>query len=259
MTATIHMKDGTTDPDNTSDLTSWGQGSLNLQAVLDVARTHDNIEWVIAENDAATSVNGGAIQDARISITYAKNQLNLTREKKTAASAMYRVYNPNSGEHFYTANAAEKDNLISLGWKDEGTAWYAPVTSGTPVYRLYNPNAGEHHYTTSAYERDSLVKVGWKNEGIGWYSDDAKSVTIYRLYNPNAYANNHHYTAAAAEKDYLVSLGWNYEGVCWYGVHKPEHAAALPLPVIPLFFSKNTISPQTAQAICLLFHRCLHR
>lgn len=216
--ATIHIKDGTTDPEVSNDYTSWGQGELDIQSVLDVARTHDNIKWVIVENDGATSVNGGAIQDARISKTYADSSLNFKREKKAAASAMYRVYNPNSGEHFYTADTAERDNLISLGWKDESTAWYAPETSGTPVYRLYNPNAGEHHYTTSADERDSLVKAGWKDEGTGWYSDDAKGVTIYRLYNPNEYANNHHYTADAAEKDNLVSLGWKYEGECWYGV-----------------------------------------
>ena len=27
---------------------------------------------------------------------------------------MYRMYNPNSGEHFYTANSYERDNLKSL-------------------------------------------------------------------------------------------------------------------------------------------------
>lgn len=38
---------------------------------------------------------------------------------------MYRLYNPNSGEHFYTANSAERDNLKRLGWSLEGVAWYA--------------------------------------------------------------------------------------------------------------------------------------
>ncbi|MCI1314771.1 MAG: hypothetical protein LKH11_10300 [Solobacterium sp.] len=43
-----------------------------------------------------------------------------------------RVYNPDSGEHFYTKNKAEKDHLVSVGWQDEGIAWYASVdlTSG---------------------------------------------------------------------------------------------------------------------------------
>ena len=131
---------------------------------------------------------------------------------------MYRIYNPNSGEHFYTANAAEKDNLVSLGWKYEGIGWKAPEKSDTPVYRLYNPNAGDHHYTTNKAERDNLISVGWKDEGIGWYSDDAKSVAIYRQYNPNAVSGAHNFTSNKGENDWLVSLGWKGEGIGWYGV-----------------------------------------
>lgn len=47
--------------------------------------------------------------------------------------SMYRLYNPNSGEHFYTKDAKEKKGLVDAGWKDEGTGWYAPA-SGSPVY-----------------------------------------------------------------------------------------------------------------------------
>ena len=86
------------------------------------------------------------------------------------AVCMLRLYNPNSGEHFYTSDEEESRFLIELGWYDEGTGWLAPLHSDTPVYRLYNPNAGDHHYTTSKEERDHLVSVGWNDEGIGWYS-----------------------------------------------------------------------------------------
>ena len=60
-------------------------------------------------------------------------------------NAMYRLYNPNSGEHFYTANFVEAKNIINAGWKYEMVGWNAPMT-GVPVYRLYNPNVGDHHY-----------------------------------------------------------------------------------------------------------------
>ena len=126
---------------------------------------------------------------------------------------MHRLYNPNSGEHFYTQNTSEKNNLISKGWRYEGIGWNAP-TSGNPVYRLYNPNAGDHHYTLHAYERDHLQSVGWKYEGIGWYSGGANM--LYRLYNPNAIAGAHHYTLNSYEKDNLVKHGWRYEGLAWY-------------------------------------------
>ena len=136
----------------------------------------------------------------------------------TSPNPMYRLYNPNSGEHFFTASSDEKDGLARLGWHYEGVGWTAPATSSTPVYRLYNKNGGEHHYTTSSSEKDSLENAGWKYEGVGWYSDDAEAVPLYRLYNPNAFANNHHYTTDASERDWLKGLGWRYEGVGWYGV-----------------------------------------
>lgn len=132
--------------------------------------------------------------------------------------SMHRLYNPNSGEHFYTANAGERDYLVSLGWNSEGIGWYAPAHSNTPVYRLYNANGGEHHYTTSVAERNMLVSLGWNDEGIGWYSADNQITPLYRQYNPNAFANNHNYTTSRAENDWLVSLGWQAEGIGWYGV-----------------------------------------
>lgn len=135
--------------------------------------------------------------------------------------SMYRLYNPNSGEHFYTSSVEERNNLASLGWNYEGIGWKAPVTSNYPVYRLYNANGGEHHYTLSISERDMLVRAGWSDEGIGWYSADSNgvnSVPIYRQYNPNKFACNHNYTQSKEENDWLVSLGWKGEGISWYSI-----------------------------------------
>ena len=134
-----------------------------------------------------------------------------------AGQVMFRLYNPNSGEHFYTLSTEERDNLISEGWTYEGEGWKAP-SKGDAVYRLYNPYAGEHHYTLSTLERNSLVEAGWNDEGIGWYSDTGYNVPLYRLYNPNEYANNHHYTTSEVERDFLLNEGWNNEGISWYGL-----------------------------------------
>lgn len=132
------------------------------------------------------------------------------------AGDMYRFYNPNSGEHFYTGNYQEGCNLSLAGWKYEGIGWVAPDKSNVPVYRLYNPNNGDHHYTTSAAERDSIVKAGWKYEGIGWYSDEAKTVPMYRLFNPNAKTGAHNFTVSQPEYQSLTRIGWKPEGVAWY-------------------------------------------
>ncbi len=139
--------------------------------------------------------------------------------------AMHRLYNPNSGEHFYTGDVSEKNHLSSVGWKYEGIGWNAPKQSSIPVYRLYNPNAGDHHYTLDASEKDHLVKVGWKYEGIGWYSDESQGVPLYRQYNPNAKTGTHNYTTSKEENDFLVSIGWKAEGIGWYGV--------MEIPYIP--------------------------
>lgn len=129
-------------------------------------------------------------------------------------NAMHRLYNPNSGEHFYTANTAERDNVRKAGWRYEGIGWQAPK-SGTPVYRLYNPNAGDHHYTPIVSEKNHLVKVGWRYEGVSWYSGGSKP--LYRLYNPNAKSGAHHYTLLKSERDNLIRHGWRNEGIGWYG------------------------------------------
>ncbi len=131
---------------------------------------------------------------------------------------MYRLYNPNSGEHFYTARLAEKEYLVRQGWSYEGIAWIAPRESNRPVYRLYNPNAGDHHYTMNLEERDALIALGWKDEGIGWYSSPGKEDPIYRQYNPNASNGTHNYTRSKDENDYLVAIGWRPEGIGWYGI-----------------------------------------
>ena len=137
----------------------------------------------------------------------------------TSAATMYRLYNPNSGEHFYTKSTPEKDDLKAAGWKYEGIAWMAPKDKNSkPVYRMYNANAGDHHYTMSSNERKDLEKAGWKYEGIGWYSDEYMGRPLYRLYNPNAKAGSHHYTTSTKEKEDLKTAGWRYEGIGWYGV-----------------------------------------
>ena len=132
---------------------------------------------------------------------------------------MYRLYNPNSGEPFYTGSPEERNHLETLGWRYEGIGWKAPKSGGRPVYRMYNPNAGDHHYTTSAEERDWLKTKGWRYEGVGWQSADSSGVPVYRLYNPNCTgAGAHHYTTSAKESEWLVTLGWRLEGIGWNGV-----------------------------------------
>lgn len=136
-----------------------------------------------------------------------------------------RLYNPNTGEHFYTAYRNELNTLQNLGWQYEGTGWTAP-DSGWYVYRLYNPNTSDHHYTMDVDECNALIRLGWKYEGIafaspslGWTDpDEASGIPVYRLYNPNSPTASHHYTTNPDEANTLADLGWSYEGIGWYAL-----------------------------------------
>ena len=164
----------------------------------------------------------------------------------TGEMTMYRLYNPYSGEHFYTASELERNMISSVGWVFEGIGWVAPESSRTPVYRLYNRYADDHHYTMSEAERDALVEVGWSYEGIGWYSDDERRVPMLRQYNPYAVTGTHNYTASQHENDVLVELGWRAEGVAWYAV--AEGSAPVASTAAPIM--ARTFSTPDAMARC---------
>lgn len=121
---------------------------------------------------------------------------------------VYRMYNRNSGEHFYTSNAAEKDALKAATWVYEGVAWTTDSTGSTPVYRLYNPNAGNHYYTVNAAERDALVRMGWRNEDVAFESGG--DTAVYVAYNPNSPIGNHNYTTDTTEQNSLIGQGWTF-------------------------------------------------
>ena len=90
------------------------------------------------------------------------------------------VFAPKSS-HFYTANAAESDAIVSgtiAGWQLEGPVFSAPlpVSNGTcpagsiPIYRLYNNGMGgasNHRLITDANEFAQMLAEGWIPEGQG--------------------------------------------------------------------------------------------
>lgn len=135
----------------------------------------------------------------------------------TGTQYVYRVYNPNSGEHFYTTTPEEVKALEDAGWQLEKIGWIAP-TKGAEVYRVYNKNTGEHHYTTSAKEKNALVAAGWTDEGVAFHSATKNYTPVYREYNKNAFAFNHNYTTSLSENNMLVAVGWKFEGTAFYAL-----------------------------------------
>ena len=138
-----------------------------------------------------------------------------TTENRTVMH-MFRMYDPNSGEHFYTGSEAERDFLVTAGWNYEGVGFTFSRTTGMPVYRLYDPVYGEHLYTMDVAEKDALIALGWNLEGVAFNSAYNTEVPQYRLHNPNAKRGAYHFTASIAERDMLIALGWEYQGIGFY-------------------------------------------
>ncbi len=151
---------------------------------------------------------------------------------------VYRLYNPNNGEHLFTVDVNELQTLVGLGWRSEGARFTEygdtddpDIFAGTGdleiVYRLYNRGNGDHLYTTSAEEVAALVQLmpnneGWVSEGMAFLAPTSSDVPVYRLFNPNMKADggagSHLWTTSVTEKDTLVDLGWSYEDVAWYAI-----------------------------------------
>lgn len=143
---------------------------------------------------------------------------------------MYRLYNPGTGEHLYTASLVEREHLLDEDWDYEGIGWVAPKKSNTPVYRLFNRRTGDHHYTSSLIERNTCIRDGWTDEGIGWYSDDEKRVPVYRQYSPYVLKGAHNYTTSRLENDVLTTRqGWKAEGIGWYAVEGGRADYSVPM------------------------------
>ncbi len=124
--------------------------------------TTRNFEFTNAVNagyrDEATGQSGFAVLDRQVS----------------GNTPVHRLYNLQTGRHYYTIYAAERDQLVSLvppppdgqpdtrttGWRSEGVEGFmfeSAATGANVVYKLYNRVAGVHFYTIRKAERDHVL------------------------------------------------------------------------------------------------------
>ncbi len=188
-----------------------GSGGQSGGAVLD-ANDEAVAVFTYGMEDEYTGIDtgdyGGTLIDSE--------RINWIVQSESSQMPVYRAYNPNTGEHFYTRSFNELKVIERAGWKDEGLAWRTADESGIRVYRLYDENRGDHHYTSDRNEYDYLVSIGWKDEGVSWYAPSENPYgTIYRLYNKNARTGQHHFTTSVKERDYLIGAGWADEGAAF--------------------------------------------
>jgi hypothetical protein len=99
-----------------------------------------------------------------------------TSALNSGTSPVYRFYNRDSGSHFYTISAAEKDWVIATlkNYVYEGSAWNGQMTAGgtaVPIYRFFNPSRSTHFFTISETEKNIVqTNPSYQFEGIAYYS-----------------------------------------------------------------------------------------
>ncbi|GAB2027288.1 hypothetical protein [Lactovum odontotermitis] len=141
---------------------------------------------------------------------------------------LYRTYNPNSGEHFYTTSYDEALNAYNAGWNIEGVGWQTP-SAGSAVYRVFNPNsrnAGSHYYTANKSEADHLVSLGWAWDNNGqpvFYSGG--QFPVYVQYNKNN--SGHNYTTSLNEQNSVVAAGWEENNITIYAAGEGNQDGAM--------------------------------
>ena len=103
-------------PENATDQSiTWTSASDSIATV--------SADGVVTGKSAGTTTLTASAEDGKVT-----KKLTVTVTKKADSGksqesrSMYRLYNPNSGEHFYTSNQGERDHLVSLGWRYEGVA-----------------------------------------------------------------------------------------------------------------------------------------
>lgn len=149
-----------------------------------------------------------------------------TSPQPSARTAIYRFFNVQTGAHFFTANAAERDFVIQTypQFQYENIAFYAygqPTAGQSTVFRFFNTSNGAHFYTINQAESD-FVRANYpvfKYEGPIWYaqaSAAAGTTPIYRFYKPAT--GTHFYTVSAAERDFIIAnyRDFQYENIAYY-------------------------------------------
>ncbi len=204
------------------------------------------VDWALAHGvrtQATTTKDAGDLANTsfQLTITCADGSTATHTVRFTAPGSttpvqeipVYRLYNHWSGEHLFTTNKQEYDDLPIHGWLQEDIAWYSPTdpSAGKPVYRLYNHWSGDHYYTMDYDdEAQKLLKAGWQWDEDGkplFYTVTptnaaTKAYPIYQLYNPYEKVGTHMWTTEYKEYKDNTDLGWIGENVKFYASSLPS-------------------------------------
>jgi hypothetical protein len=130
---------------------------------------------------------------------------------------LYRYWNPQIPDHFYTTNWNEL-GAGTAAWTFEGAACRVhqqQIPGTVPLHRYWNSQIGDHFYTTD-YSELGPGQYGWVLEGPACYVHDqpvSGAVPLYRYWNTQG--RNHFYTTNWSELGNGQG-GWLFEKIQCY-------------------------------------------
>jgi hypothetical protein len=138
---------------------------------------------------------------------------------------LYRFSRPDTGTHFYSTSAAERNSVIgNAAFRYEGQVAYVLQPSvnraGTgALNRFYQPGSGMHFYTSTPAEYNRVLGFPqYSLDGVAgkvYTSGGAGRVPMYRFFRPAS--GTHFYTASAAEMEQVKTLpGYTFEGTAFF-------------------------------------------
>ncbi|WP_169166131.1 hypothetical protein [Cellulomonas taurus] len=139
---------------------------------------------------------------------------------------LYRFYRPNTGTHFYSTSAAERNSVAkSSSYRYEGQVAYvlspsAPSANTANLNRFYQPASGTHFYTSSVAEYNRVLtfpQYGLDGVAGKVYTGQVNSgiTPMYRFFRPAS--GTHFYTANPSEVQSVKNIpGYTYEGVAFF-------------------------------------------
>lgn len=182
--------------------------------------------------------------DSLGTVSYA-DQLVSDYDQTNGLPVVFRLYNPEIGDHLYTASSTEASSALGAGYVEEGATFSneAGSTALVDVARFYNQATGDHFYTASSAERDALLAGGsdYVSEGVAFRAYAAQTegaAAIHRFYADHS--GDHFYTPSLAEGN---AAGYQYEGVAWYA------AAFENSPVFSALTSETTTNDGAGSSV----------
>ncbi|OKH34034.1 hypothetical protein NIES2119_21240 [[Phormidium ambiguum] IAM M-71] len=144
----------------------------------------------------------------------------------------FRLQDPRTGSHFWTASSTEANDLVTAGWKFESVPFAVnPQDSFTSnIYRLYNSTTGDHLLTASEEERSSVIAQGYIDQGIAFtaYTTPSPGLEeVYRLFSP--LGTDRLYTTSEQERFRWEKLGYQFEGVAFWAPSFPSDSTITPV------------------------------